>query len=348
MALIKRGEIWHVRRMVGGVMIAKSTKTTNKRLAEQLEAKWASEVHSEVVVAGRKPITVEKAIAEFLNSRRGQAGHSSAEIKLRPFQTLNTKMVHEVTQAELLEVAHDMMEEGYAVNTINVSLVYWNAVQNYCTTAGYTPGKKTKKLKGGGVKVRFLTNEEQAALLDALDPKQPWFREKRKAQDNYDFVTMLLHTGAREQEIGGMQLSQIDQAAGTVTVIRSKGGNDTTLTMSRAVTEVIARRMVAAEAEPDRGATGLHGRVGNGYLFPERAGARYNNEWFIRACKRAKLKDVTLHTLRHTFATRMLKASLSLNEVQHLLGHKNISSTMVYAHLVPNLTANRAAEVLNQ
>ncbi len=40
MALIKRGDIYHVRAQVAGVMIARSTKTSNKRIAEQLEAKW--------------------------------------------------------------------------------------------------------------------------------------------------------------------------------------------------------------------------------------------------------------------------------------------------------------------
>lgn len=42
MALIKRGDTWHVRKIVGGVTNARSTKTSNKRLAEQLEAKWTA------------------------------------------------------------------------------------------------------------------------------------------------------------------------------------------------------------------------------------------------------------------------------------------------------------------
>lgn len=45
MSLVKRGKIWHVRTQVAGVTIAKSTKTANRRVAEQLEAKWISEVH---------------------------------------------------------------------------------------------------------------------------------------------------------------------------------------------------------------------------------------------------------------------------------------------------------------
>lgn len=347
MALIKRGKIWHVRTQVGGVMIAKSTKTANKRIAEQLEAKWISEVHAEVVVAGRKPITVEKAIAVFLDSRRGTAGYGSAEIKMRMYRPFHKDLIHEVRASDLQAEALRLVEdEDYSVNTINVSLIYWNALQNHLRKAGYTPGQKVKRLKGGSNRVRFLNEVEVAKLLAALDPNNGHFREKRKAQDNLDFVTMLLHTGAREQEIATLQLSQIDQEAGTLTIHRSKGGTDTTLRMSTAVVELVARRMVAAEAPLPEGQS-LHGRTGNGYLFPERAEARYNNEWFGRACERAGLENTNLHTMRHTFACKMLRAGLSINEVQHLLGHKNLTSTMVYAHLVPNTTADRAAQVLN-
>jgi integrase len=347
MALIKRGNIFHVRKMVGTVLIARSTKTSNKRIAEQLEAKWVSEVHAEVVVAGRKPITVQKAIALFLESRRGQAGHQSAQIKLMMFAQFNHMMLHEVDPNEIATICRDMVEdEDYKVSTVNVSISYWNAVHNHCTQTGFTPGKKVKKLKGSTGKLRFLNDVEIAALLAELNPNNGHFREKRKAQDNLDFVMLLLHTGARDREVATLSLSQIDHTAGTLTIHRSKGGTDTTLRMTKAMTEVIARRMVAAEQPLPEGQS-QHGRTGDGFVFPERAPARYNNEWFNAACIRAKVKDVTLHTLRHTFATRMLRGGVSLHEVQHLLGHRNIASTMVYAHLVPNLTADRAAAILD-
>lgn len=347
MALLKRNNIWHVRAQVNGVMIAKSTKTSNRRVAEQLEAKWISEVHSEVVVANRRPITVEKAIAAYLNNQRGNKGHESAQIKFRLWSELNKHMLHQVTDKELHDIARNAVdEENYSVNTINVSIVYWNALQNYAKKAGFTPGVKIKRLKGASNRVRFLTDLEEKALLEQLDPNNGLFREKRKAQDNLDFVTMLLHTGAREQEIATMTLAQIDQKNGTLTIHRSKGGTDTTLKMSNAIIELVARRMVAAEGDWPEGRS-LHGRTGNGFLFPERAEGRYNGEWMVRACNRAKLEDVSLHTLRHTFATRMLQAGINIVEVQHLLGHKNLQSTMIYAHLIPNTTADRAAAVLN-
>lgn len=111
MALIKRGKIWHVRAQVGGVMIAKSTKTTNKRLAEQIEAKWISEVHQEVVISGRKPLTVQQAVQKFLDSRRGTAGWESAGIKLRPFAKFNSQFLHETDPDEVRNHCISLVED---------------------------------------------------------------------------------------------------------------------------------------------------------------------------------------------------------------------------------------------
>jgi site-specific recombinase XerD len=56
---------------------------------------------------------------------------------------------------------------------------------------------------------------------------------------------------------------------------------------------------------------------------------------------------VTLHTARHTFASRMLNSGMSLVEVQGLLGHRNIQSTMVYSHVETGAVAEKAARVLD-
>ncbi len=52
------------------------------------------------------------------------------------------------------------------------------------------------------------------------------------------------------------------------------------------------------------------------------------------AARRAKiLKDVTPHTLRHSFATNLLEGGASILHIQKLLGHRNLKTTTVYTHL---------------
>jgi hypothetical protein len=90
MSLLLRGSTWHIRKTVAGVMIAESTKTGNRRLAEQIMAKRVSEVTQAVMLGGKKPIKLHKAIDEFIASRAQTAGGKTHPYILptsSPFQT---------------------------------------------------------------------------------------------------------------------------------------------------------------------------------------------------------------------------------------------------------------------
>jgi len=50
-------------------------------------------------------------------------------------------------------------------------------------------------------------------------------------------------------------------------------------------------------------------------------------------------KHVTIHTLRHSFATHLLMQGVNIREVQELLGHKSVDTTMIYTHVVRTMSA---------
>src|SRR5206468_684243 len=54
-----------------------------------------------------------------------------------------------------------------------------------------------------------------------------------------------------------------------------------------------------------------------------------------RTCKRAGLREIGWHALRHTFASHLVMRGVPLKAVQELLGHRDIRTTMRYAHLAP-------------
>ncbi len=66
----------------------------------------------------------------------------------------------------------------------------------------------------------------------------------------------------------------------------------------------------------------------------------------IRACKKAGLRHVGWHTLRHTFASHLVMRDVSLKAVQELLGHATVEMTLRYAHLSPDVKKD-AVKVLD-
>jgi site-specific recombinase XerD len=76
------------------------------------------------------------------------------------------------------------------------------------------------------------------------------------------------------------------------------------------------------------------------YVFKVKAAGRSRNwmrEQLIKIATKAGISDLTkLHTLRHTFASHLVMKGVDLPTVMKLMGHSDIQTTMIYAHLAPD------------
>lgn len=330
--LILRGGIWHMRFTVKGQTVAESTHTSIRRDAERILAKRRAELVEQVVLAGKKPIRLYDSISKFLESREHLPSHQGCSIHIGYFKDIPNHFLDRVTDQELQDVLTNKRREGYAESTLKVSVSYFNAMLKYIGDMGYTVRKKMSPIKHESKRLRWLTKEEYQRLLDALDP-QLGLDDKQKAQkqENIDLVQLLYQTGCRRSEITTMRWSQVDFDKGTVFVKRLKDSLDGTLYMTAVMRQVLTRRRALEKGE---------------YVFSSKVASKNEGRWFRDAVKRAKLSldhgKIVVHTLRHTRAVHLLQAGLNLVDLQKFLGHKEIESTMVYAHVIEDDVMKKA------
>lgn len=166
---------------------------------------------------------------------------------------------------------------------------------------------------------RFLNRQEIQRLTEAA-----------KSSHIYPLIMTALHKGMRKSELFNLKWSDIDFSQHVVTV-QSKDDWHTKNYKSRAIQLTPALYKVLREHRK------LHLELGlqSEYVFTYRGNQLKSNikRTLTKVLKRASLEGVTLHTLRHTFASQLVMAGVPLREIQELMGHASFDTTLQYAHL---------------
>lgn len=223
---------------------------------------------------------------------------------------------------------------------------------------GYTNKTITNRLS---VLNKCLATAYEWLLLDGAPPKIKWPKCSRPEIDYLspdecqllvchaegvvrEMVIMALRTGMRQGELRGLQWSSIDWLTMNVAVRHSRDDHQ-----GKLVTPKNGRtRHIPLDIDLY---TLLHRRKKDtGYVFLNPEGRPYTsdrlNDVMRRLCRRAGLRTIGWHTLRHTFASHLAMRGVPLPVVKELLGHATIMTTMRYAHVAPS-TLRSAIDVLN-
>lgn len=177
-----------------------------------------------------------------------------------------------------------------------------------------------KMLREPNYKIRYLTDEEQTKLFDAI-----------KDCDFLSLVKVALYTGMRRGEILSLKWENIEDDF--IEILDSKSGK------SRKIPNVGNLKLLLEKISHD-----------NEYVFyNKQTGTRFYDikKQFNTAVKNAGIVNFRFHDLRHTAATRMVRAGIDLVVVKELLGHANIQTTMRYAHALQDVKEN-AIELLSR
>lgn len=159
-----------------------------------------------------------------------------------------------------------------------------------------------------------------------------------------DMILTALRTGMRQGELKGLQWSAIDWESRVVIVKHSYCDREKNIGSPK------NNRVRSIPLDIDVYEMLYRKRQKTGYVFTNRNGAPFNHSSLSyhleRVCKKAGLRRITWHILRHTFASQLAMKGVPLNTVQALLGHSTIVMTMRYAHVAPS-TMRAAIELLN-
>ncbi len=229
------------------------------------------------------------------------------------------KTLQAITPRVIQGFVSDRLRDGVTRGTVNrqratLSTIFsWAIKQDPPMFGGENPVARVKKCPENPARERYLTPDEAAKLLDKMDDR---FRI---------LLLAALHTGARRGELLKVTWADLDLERRLITFRDTKNGSARTVPLSVTLTTAFKT---------------LPRPIAGGPVFRTSDGAPLEPTMFRKAfeaaIKAAKLGDFRWHDLRHSAASFMVQAGVSLATVRAWLGHKSYGMTLRYAALAPD------------
>ena len=244
-------------------------------------------------------------------------------------ETEGTNVV-DATQLNISDYLSHLERDGRSGATISRSLASLKNFYSYVVSSGFleaSPVSCDIRVERGEKKLpQILTGKEVELLLSqpvCVDAKG--FRDKA-------MLEVMYATGIRVSELIELDVTDVNLDLG---IIKCTGAKKSRLiplypAALQALSIYLNDVRDSMLAQPDEPA-----------LFVNVGGARMSRQGFWKILKHYQQtahidKDITPHTLRHSFAVHLLENGADLGSVQELMGHSDISSTQMYANLINN------------
>lgn len=333
----KNSPYYHYDFQFRGQRFTGSTGCTGKRAADQFEARERQK--AALPSTARPPITLDEAAGLYEEHAQSLPSWPTIEyMTLALVEGLGAKrLLSQISQRELqIHISKRRHNRSNAsVNReVENARAIWMRAKKARYDVGETPEWKALFLKVTKKPPRIADDSEEKRLFLAM------------AGDAFDVVKFALHSGWRKAEVIGLRWADLDLHRG-IARTRIKGGD----TVERPLDETL----VALIANQPKVGPFVFTYVCRKSRAKRRKGQRYpmtitalRTRW-AEAKEAAEIEGLRFHDLRHTAATRMLRATGNLAAVSKALQHTNIKTTQRYAHVLEEDVRNamRAVESRN-
>ncbi|CFX50880.1 Integrase, catalytic [Syntrophomonas zehnderi OL-4] len=294
-------------------------------------------------------IAVDKyilAFIDYLNFEKGLTGNTQAAYKrdLRKFYAYlaqknpDVGRWEDVNKNDIIGFLAWEMDEGAAYTTVARSLSSIKSFYKFMVMEDYVQINPTLDLETPKIKRKLpqvLSIEEVDKLMEQCNVLLPLGLRDRA------MLELMYGTGLRVSELLALQIDDINFTAGFLRCL-GKGRKERIIPVNNTSIIWVERYLARARSQLVKS---QYERT----LFLNAHGRPMSRQGFFKLLDRygeksGIKKEITPHTLRHSFATHLLENGADLRAVQEMLGHADISTTQIYTHL----TKTRLREVYQQ
>ncbi len=277
-------------------------------------------------------VTLQDGIDTFLlyarvdgRSNRTRATYQQAFKDLLSFLSDRFTTITSLTPGIFREWIAHRLDEGYSKVTINIRLRSLQAFFNWLVREGHlieSPLKQVKQLRVPRQYPYVLTEIQTQALLRAVE-RATWTGTR-----NWAMLLTFLDGMLRLSELINLDLGDVNFTSRSIRVRYGKGDKERTVFMGKRLTKALQEWLQV------RG-----NFLGEDRLFVCRSGNKLDQRNMLRIIERlatkARIEGVRCspHTLRHTGATLFVRNGGDPFSLQQLLGHSDLSTTMIYVHM---------------
>ena len=238
--------------------------------------------------------------------------------------------VVDATQLNISDYLSALENEGRSGATVSRSLASLKNFYAYLISAGFlevSPVPSDIRVERGTKKLPQILSGKEVELLLA----QPLCMDAKGFRDKA-MLEVMYATGIRVSELIDLDIDNVNLDLGIIKCAHGKKSRVIPLYPAalKALSTYVREVRQSMLTTPDEDA-----------LFVNVGGSRMSRQGFWKILKHyqatAKIeKEITPHTLRHSFAVHLLENGADLGSVQELMGHSDISSTQMYAQLISN------------